>query len=289
VQDSGEVICVVKDGLCFVEARLNDIMKCQAEWDPLMQTGRNCRNLEFRSEPFPVQVIIDQLEHDHDHRRILLDSKGKRLLSSAKGPKALLATQALGTAKSVDKSDAYAALHADLRSLRYLFPKPDRIARPSFLRQLASVANTAPKDLVDTTDNILQEGAAGSTNERNYEMMCPAKVTIDLETIDNFDPMHCNLCYENSCNEIENQEYELKHLNAHQEENIAFGFDAGVDCVADTIGACIFCEEGDPRDPHQCVFTNPDETVKHWQVSSTSYTHDAEVYTCMYVIPISTL
>jgi hypothetical protein len=86
-------------------------------------------------------------------------------------------------------------------------------------------------------------------------------------------PNACDLCGTRSCSQIEKQDLvPWENLTTHQATQIAFGFDTGLspgstkDTVADTIGACIFCETGSSRDPNQCIFTEPGEKVKHWKV-----------------------
>jgi hypothetical protein len=78
----------------------------------------------------------------------------------------------------------------------------------------------------------------------------------------------CALCAEHSCHEIENlftnTNYSIAHnaLTSHQTENIAFG---GGSTVADTIGACLFCE-GPSEAADQCSFVRPEVKVRDWAV-----------------------
>jgi hypothetical protein len=76
----------------------------------------------------------------------------------------------------------------------------------------------------------------------------------------------CSLCGMHSCQEIEKLKFAYTSVNPTQRESIAFGFDKGVITVADTIGACIFCEDGVSADPHACIFTEPASLAQHWQV-----------------------
>jgi hypothetical protein len=101
----------------------------------------------------------------------------------------------------------------------------------------------------------------------------PTSSPTSMPTSMSDNPNACDLCGTRSCNQIEKQDLvPWENLTTHQATQIAFGFDSGLrpgsslDTVADTIGACIFCEVGSSRDPNQCIFTEPDEKVKHWKV-----------------------
>jgi hypothetical protein len=85
-------------------------------------------------------------------------------------------------------------------------------------------------------------------------------------------PAPCELCQSHSCHEIEVLNFTEISLTSHQSKRIAFGFDQSIDpgsvrdTVSDTIGACIFCEHGSSADASTCIFTEPEETAKHWPV-----------------------
>jgi hypothetical protein len=72
----------------------------------------------------------------------------------------------------------------------------------------------------------------------------------------------CDLCYHHSCDEIEKLEFDVSALNQHQRDSIAFGFDKLHFTSADTIGGCLFCEDGSSSNPNQCVFKQPEEIGK---------------------------
>jgi hypothetical protein len=247
-RDNSEDICVINGGKCFVEGRQNDLLPCPVIWDPVMQTGRDCANLKFRPEPFEVTVGLSTLN---------------ARLRSSKGPRALLATALDAKDKDggSDASSAPAALRADLRSLRHLFPPTQRHAPNLFGRYLSALGTPTQRHAPYT--RALGTPSVDDDKE-NEPSVCPV-VPIELKTADDADPLHCRLCYLHSCTEIETEEFENRQLNKHQQTNIAFGFDPGYDCVADVIGACIFCEDGDSADPSMCALNQPEVLIKHWQ------------------------
>jgi hypothetical protein len=77
----------------------------------------------------------------------------------------------------------------------------------------------------------------------------------------------CTLCQQHSCQEIEDllHDKSVEHEIFHKKQ-IAFGYDEGVVTFADTIGACVFCDEGDSSDPASCIMSEPWKTTKHWPV-----------------------
>jgi hypothetical protein len=81
----------------------------------------------------------------------------------------------------------------------------------------------------------------------------------DLIRFDNADM--CSLCGSHSCEIIEDLMFEKDEFTEHQQTNIAFGVG---DTIADTIGACMWCELGSSEDPQQCILTEPEAKTVDW-------------------------
>jgi hypothetical protein len=77
------------------------------------------------------------------------------------------------------------------------------------------------------------------------------------------------LCQQYSCDELEG-EFETNIQSGalgSGPSSFAFGSEhPSMTTIADTINACVFCEDGDSADHSQCIFTDPEKKAKHWRV-----------------------
>jgi hypothetical protein len=129
----------------------------------------------------------------------------------------------------------------------------------SLILQVSLVVNNTAAAVEDIKDVELPQPVVAKEEEEEEEEVADASVA-------------CMLCMHHSCDQIEEMEfehvadfYDSQHVKMDFEHDVAFGYDPGKKCVADTIGACIFCDLGNSSDPAMCIFTEPEETIKHWE------------------------
>jgi hypothetical protein len=83
---------------------------------------------------------------------------------------------------------------------------------------------------------------------------------------------HCSLCSTASCYRIEaeamlnNTESRLLTTATGAVSQLSAGAFGAGDTIAETISACIFCEEGDSTDPDSCIFVEPEAKAADWAV-----------------------
>jgi hypothetical protein len=288
VKDAVELDCVVgKHGDCVIRETIYDVDACTPYYSSLAQSGRNCNahlmirsgddvtalNVEYSSmttSPCPgTPIVLEDPPTDTPTDHPTLSPTDIPTASPTHSPTdsptgaptaAPTPTEKPTAAPTTEPTAAPTNTHAPTD-----IPTALPTAEPTWWVKPTMVPTIYPTYAPSTepTEFPTDEPTEGPTATPTSE---PTQLPTDVPRT------ACDLCGQRSCRSIEVLGFDRDDLTDHQSTDIAFGFDKGIipgshrDTVADTLGACIFCEIGNSSDPDQCVFTEPKKIVEHWPV-----------------------